>query len=174
MALKYSTRSSKVNKFNCAIKAICASSSLQGRSHQSGWSGFNPTTFWGSEKFLDCYICISLVPRPRGEKKSGLVSTVCARETIPRKTWESAYVWNGPYNRYVYVRFISVSSVMAASLLILLACRMVFRQIDAQKVSRSSTLGSCLPLKSLEGQVCDRESSSSQHCQERGASDFLR
>ena len=62
---------------------------------------------------------------------------------------------NGPYNRYVYVRFISVSSMMAASLLILLACRMVFRPIDAQKVSGSVTLGSCLPLKSLEGQICD-------------------
>ena len=56
---------------------------------------------------------------------------------------------NGPYNRYVYV---SVSSVMAASSLIL---RMIFRQIDSQKVSGSLTLGSCLPLKSLEGQICD-------------------
>ena len=61
---------------------------------------------------------------------------------------------NDPYNRYVYDRFISVSSMVVASLLILLACRMIFRQIDAQKVSGNSTLGSCLPLKSLEGQIC--------------------
>ena len=36
--------------------------------------------------------CVSLVPRPPGkkEKKTGLVSTVCAHKTIPR---ESTYVW---------------------------------------------------------------------------------
>ena len=56
------------------------------------------------------------------------------------------HMLNCSYNRYVNVCFISVSSMMAASLLILLACRMVFRQIDAQKVSGNSTLGSWLLL----------------------------
>ena len=74
---------------------------------------------------------------------------------FPEKPGNPRMFGNDLYNRYVYVRLISVSSMMAASLLILLACRMVFRQIDAQKVSGSSTLRSCLPLKSLEGQICD-------------------
>ena len=74
---------------------------------------------------------------------------------FPEKPGNPRMFGNGSYNRYVYVRFISVSSMVAVSLPILLACRLVFHQIDAQKASGSSTLGSCLPLKILEGQICD-------------------
>ena len=97
----------------------------------------------------------SLVPRPRGKKRVAWYPLFAHVRPFPEKPGNPRMFGNGPYNRYVYVCFISVSLVMAASLLILLVCRMVFRQIDAQKVSGSSTLGSCLPLKSLEGQICD-------------------
>ena len=96
----------------------------------------------------------SLVPRPC-EKKVAWYPLFAHVRPFPEKPGNPRMFGNGPYNLYVYVRFISVSSVMAASLLILLACRMVFRLIDAQKVSGSSILGSCLPLKSVEGQICD-------------------
>ena len=97
----------------------------------------------------------SVVPRPRGEKRVAWYSLFAHVRPFPEKPGNPRMFGNCLYNRYIYVRFISVSSTMAASLLILLACSMVFRQIDAQKVSVSSTLGSCLPLKSLEGQICD-------------------
>ena len=35
----------------------------------------------------------SLVPRPRGRRKNGLVSTVCACAIIPSTTWEFVYAW---------------------------------------------------------------------------------
>ena len=89
----------------------------------------------------------SLVPRPREKKRVAWYPLFAHVRPFPEKPGNPRMFGNDPYNRYVYVRFISVSSVMAASLLILLACGMVFRQIDAQKVSGSSTLGSCLPLK---------------------------
>ena len=95
---------------------------------------------------------IASYPGHAGKKRVAWYPLFAHVRPFPEKPGNPRMFGNGPYNRYVYVRFISVSSVMAASLL---ACRMVFRQIDAQKVSGSSTLGSCFPLKSLEGQICD-------------------
>ena len=42
---------------------------------------------------LDNYTVVrSLVPRPRGRREDGLVSTACACASIPRKTWEFVFV----------------------------------------------------------------------------------
>ena len=79
----------------------------------------------------------SLIPRPRGEKRVAWYPLFAHIRPFPEKPGNPHMFGNCSYNRYIYVRFIFVSSMMAASLLILLACRMVFRQIDAQKVSVS-------------------------------------
>ena len=89
----------------------------------------------------------SLVPRPRGKKRVAWYPLFAHVRPFPEKPENPRMFGNGPYNRYVYVRFISVSSVMAASLLILLAYRMVFRQIDVQKVSARAVV-------QLLGPVC--------------------
>ena len=56
----------------------------------------------------------SLVPRPCGRRKDGLVSTACACASIPRKTGNPCTFLNGRQNRLVYIRLASVLSKTAS------------------------------------------------------------
>ena len=57
----------------------------------------------------------SLVPRPRGRREDGLVSTACACASIPRKTWEFVFVCKWSVNliriRPIHFRIIEKKQV---------------------------------------------------------------
>ena len=74
----------------------------------------------------------SLIPRPSGGKKRVAWYPLFAHvRSFPEKPGNPHMFGNHSYNRYVYVRFISASSMMAVSLLILPACSMVLRHVFA-------------------------------------------